>query len=286
MNMSENLFNIITIENNTTSKSAVRQYFKRVQVNGVYRAQCLIGQCPSTLSIPTGSTSPLFKHLKTVHQMTVLKKKFNGRVIEGRVIPKLTKEKKKKLDHLALAAIVKDGRSFNDFHKSGIKQFLDAAIPGNKEILLSFFTTLVTEDFQSQSTVLQFSTFDQRHYSHLIGREIEKQLINLNIFHNVTTITSDNAPNMVALFQHLTRPVGHIPCMAHIIHLILCNALGIWVTKKVRKSFEQSNNDNPTDGFDNDLSQSVDTMDIDRCEQLTEQSSEEENDSENEVNVV
>jgi hypothetical protein len=145
----------------------------------------------------------------------------------------------------------------------------------------------VTADFQSQSTILQFSTFDQRHYSHLIGQEIEKQLINLNIFHKVTTITCDNAPNMVALFQHLTRSVGHIPCMAHIIHLILCNALGIWVTKKDQKKFEQSSNDNAADSFDDDLSQSVNTMDVDKCEQLIEQSSEEEeeSDSENEVSV-
>jgi hypothetical protein len=139
MKMNENLSNTSTIKDSITSKSPVWQYFKRVQINGVYRAQCLIAQCPTTLSIPNGSTSSLFKHLKNIHKITTLKKKFNGRVIEGRVVPKLTKEKKKTLDHLALAAIVKDGRSFNDFHKSGIKRFLDAAIPGNKEIIFYFF---------------------------------------------------------------------------------------------------------------------------------------------------
>jgi len=142
MKMTENLSNTSTIKDNITSKSPVWQYFKRVQINGVYRAQCLIAQCPTTLSIPNWSTSPLYKHLKNVHKITTLKKKFNGRIIEGRVIPKLTKERKKTLDHLALAAIVKDGRSFNDFHKSGIKQFLDAAVPGDKEILFDLFLLL------------------------------------------------------------------------------------------------------------------------------------------------
>jgi hypothetical protein len=146
----------------------------------------------------------------------------------------------------------------------------------------------VTENFQSQSTILQFSTFDQRHYSDLIGYEIEKQLINLNIFHKVTTITCDNAPNMVALFQHLTRPLCHIPCMAHIIHLILCNALGIWIVKQVRReNSDESIDDNDTDSFDNDLSQSINTMDVDKFEQLIDQSSEEEeSDSENEVGAL
>ncbi len=139
MNMNENLSSSSTIKSNTTSKSPVWQYFKRVQINGVYRAQCLIDQCPATLSIPNWSTSSLFKHLRNIHKITTLKKNFNGRVVGGRVMPKLTKAKKKKLDHLALAAIVKDGRSFNDFHKGGIKEFLDVAIPGNKEILFYLF---------------------------------------------------------------------------------------------------------------------------------------------------
>jgi hypothetical protein len=146
----------------------------------------------------------------------------------------------------------------------------------------------VTKDFQSQSTILQFSTFDRRHYSHLIGHEIEKQLINLNIFDKVTTITCDNAPNMIALFQHLTRPIYHIPCMAHIIHLVLCNGLGIWVAKKVRKeNSDQSIDDNDADNFDNDLTQSMNTMDVDKFEQLIDQSSEEEeSDSDNEVSAL
>jgi hypothetical protein len=121
----------------------------------------------------------------------------------------------------------------------------------------------VTEDFESHSTVLQFSTFDQRHFSHLIGKEIEKQLIDLKIFHKITTITCDNAPNMLGLFKYLSRDIKHIPCMAHILHLVICNGLGIWpeADDENKKPDESIDNTNEND-FDDGLSQSVTTMSI------------------------
>ncbi|CAF4718102.1 unnamed protein product [Rotaria magnacalcarata] len=113
--------------------------------------------------------------------------------------------------------------------------------------------------------ILQFSSFDKRHFSDLIGKEIEKQLTDLNIFHKITTITCDNAPNMLGLFQHLSRAdIQHIPCMAHLLHLIVCNGLGIWETTQNycnEDSIESINNKNEDD-FDERLSQSVRTMDI------------------------
>ena len=47
----------------------------------------------------------------------------------------------------------------------------------------------VDDKFFQQTTVLRFSTFAKRHYSPLIGQEIEKQLQELKIFDKVTTIT-------------------------------------------------------------------------------------------------
>ena len=117
-------------------KSPVWSYFKRVLIDGIYRAQCLENGCTKTLAIPNWSTSPLYKHLREIHKIEDLKKKPNGRGIVGGVIHKLTLTKKKKFDHLALEAIIKDGRSFNDFNKSGLKRFLQYAIPGNKKMLL------------------------------------------------------------------------------------------------------------------------------------------------------
>jgi hypothetical protein len=135
--MDEDIQQSNTNKQGNTSNSPVWHYFKRVTINGVDRAQCLVDGCSKTLSMPNWSTSSLYKHLRHIHKINNLKKKSNGRVIVGRVVHKLTRTKKKKLDHLALEAIIKDGRSFNDFHKSGLKRFLQYAIPGNNEIFLS-----------------------------------------------------------------------------------------------------------------------------------------------------
>ncbi|CAM2718545.1 unnamed protein product [Rotaria socialis] len=307
--MNQNTQPIKRTKKNYLLRSQVWKYFKQVEIDGVLRAKCVYGSCTQTLSIPNWSTSSLIKHLRTVHKVDDLKKSSNGRVATGRVIQKLPKARKKRLDRLALEAIVHDGRSFNDFHRSGLKRFFQYAIPGyipphrntvhNKlQELYAFHYKLmvgklsnisdiaittdfwsdkkcksylvltghfITDDFKSTSMILQFSSFDKRHFSDLIGKEIEKQLTDLNIFHKITTITCDNAPNMLGLFQHLSRAdIQHIPCMAHLLHLIVCNGLGIWETTQNycnEGSIESINNKNEDD-FDERLSQSVRTMDI------------------------
>ncbi|CAF3641890.1 unnamed protein product [Rotaria sordida] len=45
----------------------------------------------------------------------------------------------------------------------------------------------------------------KRHYSSIIGRVIEKQLTELQIFDKVTTITCDGAPNIVGFFDYFSR---------------------------------------------------------------------------------
>ena len=40
----------------------------------------------------------------------------------------------------------------------------------------------ITKYFKCTSIVLQYSCFEKRHFSDLIGKEIEKQLTDLNIF--------------------------------------------------------------------------------------------------------
>ncbi|CAF4335686.1 unnamed protein product, partial [Rotaria sordida] len=72
----------------------------------------------------------------------------------------------------------------------------------------------------------------KRHYSSIIGRVIEKQLSELQIFDKVTTITCDGAPKIVGLFDYFSRTgINRIQCMVHTIHLIICNGLSIWLTK-------------------------------------------------------
>ncbi|CAM4982729.1 unnamed protein product [Rotaria socialis] len=70
-------------------RSPVWQYFKRISINGVYRAQCLENGCDKTLALINWTTSPLFKHLRDVHKIHNLKKNSNGRVFVGRVKHKL-----------------------------------------------------------------------------------------------------------------------------------------------------------------------------------------------------
>ncbi|CAF1619073.1 unnamed protein product [Rotaria magnacalcarata] len=210
----------------------------------------------------------------------------------------------------AVEAIIKDGRRFNDFNKTGLKQFLQYAIPGYKPvhrnnvqqklrslyylhhkllentlsnvsdiaITLDFWSDkklksylvltghFLDEDFQSKSTILQFSSFDQRHFSDLIGEEIEKQLVDLNIFDKITTITCDNAPNMLGLFNHLSRDIKRIPCVAHVLHLTICNALGIWQEGEdndLNRTTDKSNNNISENEFDEGLTQSVRKMSLD-----------------------
>ena len=89
------------------------------------------------LSTPNCSTSSLIKHLRGIHKIDNLKKSSNGCVGTGRVIQKLTTARKKHLDRFALEAIVHDARSFNDFHKSGLKRFFQYAIPGKTNHFVS-----------------------------------------------------------------------------------------------------------------------------------------------------
>ena len=66
----------------------------------------------------------------------------------------------------------------------------------------------INQEFNLNSTTLRFSSFQKRHYSELIGAEIEKQLVELNLFEKVTNITCDSAPNIIKMFDYLTR-FGH-----------------------------------------------------------------------------
>ncbi|CAF3321645.1 unnamed protein product [Rotaria sp. Silwood2] len=63
-------------------------------------------------------------------------------------------------------------------------------------VLTGHFTS---DQFDINSTVLRFSTFQKRHFSEIIGVEIENQLIELKILDKVISITCDAAPNMVKI---------------------------------------------------------------------------------------
>jgi hypothetical protein len=50
--MNEDIQESNTIKQGYASKSPVWHYFKRVIINGVNRAQCLVDGCSKTLSMP------------------------------------------------------------------------------------------------------------------------------------------------------------------------------------------------------------------------------------------
>jgi hypothetical protein len=98
-----------------------------------------------------------------------------------------------------------------------------------------------------------------------LGEEIGKQLVDLNIFDKITTITCDNAPNMLGLFNHLSRDIKRIPCVAHVLHLTICNALGIWQEGEdndLNSTTDKSNNNISENEFDEGLTQSVRKMSL------------------------
>jgi hypothetical protein len=91
--------------------------------------------------------------------------------------------------------------------------------------------------------------------------EIENQLRELKLFNKVTSITCDAAPNMVKMFDYLSRTdVTRIRCQAHLLHLIVCNGLGLWIDKKKKK--KGTTNDEETTDFEERLRLSLKKIDV------------------------
>lgn len=93
-----------------------------------------------------------------------------------------------------------------------------------------------------KSKVLVFTPYFDRHTSEKISSELEFQLKQLKIFDKTTTITCDGASNIKAAFRSIDSRIKRLQCLAHKLHLIVCNALGLWIKSKKR------NNDEELDG--------------------------------------
>jgi hypothetical protein len=76
-------------------------------------------------------------------------------------------------------------------------------------------------------------TFEDPHLSPIIAQDVEKQLIDLVLYDKLITITCDGAPNMRDMFTFLSRRnIQYINCIAHKLHLIVCNNLDLLVALK------------------------------------------------------
>jgi hypothetical protein len=121
----ENVSSITTEETTMAQSSQVWQYANRCPGTN-YSTCCL---CPDKKRISTnnGSTSTLRKHLISKHQLHDLALPPAKR---KRTVSSITNDKKQHLHGLFIKCIVRDGRTFNDFQKPGMKKVLEELIPG------------------------------------------------------------------------------------------------------------------------------------------------------------
>ena len=117
-----------TLDQSTTLtlKSDVWQYFERTTFVPPLKARCKI--CLEKLATPNYATTSLRQHLARQHNLQQFTSNATSRPHSTYI--HLSKAEKQKLDAMAIDAIIKDSRSFGDFHKSGLKTFIDALKPG------------------------------------------------------------------------------------------------------------------------------------------------------------
>ncbi|CAF3910994.1 unnamed protein product [Rotaria sp. Silwood1] len=142
-------------------------------------AVCCLCKDNKRISTNNGSTSTLRKHLIFKHNMRELilphqqrKCKYSSTNITN----------KKQLHELLISCVIRDGRTFNDFQKSGFKKVLQELVPGH------YFPA---NSYNLQSTILSFSTFDKQHTSIEISRILETKLKELNISQKAVRVTCD-----------------------------------------------------------------------------------------------
>ncbi len=66
------------------------------------------------------------------------------------------------------------------------------------------------DGFNLQSTVLDFSTFDDRHKSVDISRVLKAKLNELNILHKIVRVTCDGGRNLVRAISDLDLNWGRV----------------------------------------------------------------------------
>lgn len=91
----------------------------------------------------------------------------------------------------------------------------------------------LSASFELYSTVIDFSYFEQRHFAECIANEICKKLNRLNILDRVTAVTCDGAANMKKALDQFGA-VDRLWCLGHRLHLIITNALGLWIKDKTQ----------------------------------------------------
>ncbi|CAF4748522.1 unnamed protein product, partial [Rotaria sp. Silwood2] len=89
-----------------------------------------------------------------------------------------------------------------------------------------------------KSTILHFQSYDKCHSSLKIATEVYNCLQDLGIEQKITSVTCDGANNMKNAFDILDG-VDRFWCVAHRLHLTICNGLALW--KKFKKDENETN---------------------------------------------
>ena len=91
----------------------------------------------------------------------------------------------------------------------------------------------VDNEMNTHSSVLHFEKFDGRHFAQNVAVAVKGSLSALNIEDKIVSVTSDGGSNIRVAFNDFYR-FDRIWCVAHRLHLVICNGLGLW--KKFRKN--------------------------------------------------
>lgn len=103
----------------------------------------------------------------------------------------------------------------------------------------------IDKSFDQHAKVLKFMAFEDRHTSQSIAQVIEKELIDLDLYDKLITITCDGASNMKQMFNYFNRKnIKYINCFAHKLHLVICNSLNFWVLPKKNVTFANNDDEN------------------------------------------
>ncbi|CAF3145018.1 unnamed protein product [Rotaria sp. Silwood2] len=295
----------------SVSKSSVWQYFERCTLNGILKAKCLLCQhilstpnygtstlkrhldqvhdikqtdssaVPSSSTISNKISKPEKKALDLLAVNAIIQDARGFGDLQKPGIKKLIDALKPNYKPPHRNMVVKQLKRLHQHHYNLTKiefeeaKYLSITCDFWKDRKNNSFLVItghhVDKKFDPHSKMLQFMQFEDRHYSLTIANEIENQLINLNLYDKLVTITCDGAPNMREMFNYFSRQnIKYIHCTAHKLHLIICNSLNLWVTTKKKGNtteneevIEASIIEDDEDEDEGSLNQLVRTMSFD-----------------------
>ena len=90
--------------------------------------------------------------------------------------------------------------------------------------------------------MLDFSHFPEHHSADQIATTLRLKLRKLNILDRIVSMTCDGASNLRKALSNVGVN-DRVWCLAHRLHLIIANGLGLWLTEKDRKKRSEKESD-------------------------------------------